>query len=38
VTVDFPAKAAAEAFAARFDGTYHSSRPARPDSPSRLPA
>jgi hypothetical protein len=39
VTVDFPAKAAAEAFATRFDGAYHlCPRPARPDSPSHLPA
>ena len=39
VTVDFPAKAEAEAFATRFDGTYHSSpRPAWPDSPRHLPA
>lgn len=38
VTVDFPAKAAAEAFATRFDGAYHLSRPAWPDSPGRLPA
>ena len=39
VTVDFPAKAAAEAFATRFDGTYYlSPRPAWPDSPSHLPA
>jgi hypothetical protein len=37
VTVDFPAKAAAEAFATCFDGAYHLSRPAWPDSPSRLP-
>ena len=27
VTVDFPAKAAAAAFATRFDGAYHLSRP-----------
>ena len=39
VTVDFPVKAAAEAFATRFDGAYHlSPRPAWPDSPSHLPA
>ena len=39
VTVDFPAKAAAEAFATRFDGAYHlSPRPAWPDSPRYLPA
>jgi hypothetical protein len=39
VTVDFPAKAAAEAFATRFDGAYHlSPRPAWPDSTSHLPA
>jgi hypothetical protein len=39
VTVDFPAKAAAEAFATRFDGAYHlSPRPVWPDSPSHLPA
>ncbi len=39
VTVDFLAKAAAEAFATRFEGVYHlSPRPASPDSPSRLPA
>jgi hypothetical protein len=39
VTVDFPAKATAEAFATRFDGAYHlSPRPAWPDSPSYLPA
>jgi hypothetical protein len=38
MTVDFPAEAAAEAFATRFDGVYHLSRPAWPDSPSRLPA
>jgi len=39
VTIDFPAKAAAEAFATRFDGAYQlSPRPAWPDSPSHLPA
>jgi hypothetical protein len=39
VTVDFPAKEAAEAFATRFDGSYHlSPRRARLDSPSHLPA
>ena len=39
VTVDFPAKAAAEAFATRFDGAYHlSPRRARLDSLSHLPA
>jgi hypothetical protein len=41
VTVDFPAKAAAEAFATRFDGdgAHHlSPRPAWPDSPSHSPA
>ena len=41
VTVDFPAKAAAEAFATRFDGAYAyhlSPRPAWPDSPSHFPA
>jgi hypothetical protein len=39
VTVDFPAKAAAEAFATRFDGAYHlSQRPAWPGSPSHFPA
>ena len=33
VTVDFPAKAAAEAFATRFDGAYHlSPHPAWPES------
>ena len=39
VTIDFPAKAAAEAFATRFDGAYQfAPRPAWPDSPSHLPA
>jgi len=38
VTVDFPAKSVAQAFATRFDGVYHLSRPAWADSPSRLPA
>jgi hypothetical protein len=37
VTVDFPAKVEAEAFATRFDGAYHlSPLPAWPDSPSPL--
>ena len=39
VTVDFPAKAAAEAFATRFDGAYQlSPRTARPAGRSHFPA
>jgi len=39
VTVDFPAEVAAEAFAVRFDGVYHSStEPASSDSLHELPA
>ena len=39
VTVDFPAKVEAEAFATRFDGAYQfAPRPAWPASPSHLTA
>jgi hypothetical protein len=39
VTVDFPAKAAAEAFATRFDGAHYlSPRPVWPDSLGHFPA